>query len=472
MPPRQRITPATSTTTWTPSNLAGPDTPGHRVDADTQTPRFVCNTCGSPLDRYAELPSGVVSYEHPIWKDADHPPVPVAADTVEATYVCDFCIDPKIVFVYETAQRVGVPVDTPRGTVMRDYGTRWSACVECATLVESRDLYGLLDRILTHGMAFAAEVAAHLSAMLRQVLNALRPGRALTADGRWEPQAVSATMLPKIRDRLAALIAGDVTLPFGLSQPAVRRPLAASLAIARLYWIDEEFTVLTRNAAQVLPRMTFTPGDLPAAHGFVAWAQPVGARRRCVAASWSSHGDAVQLIGYRSIGDGLAPVPLQQLRAQVGWLIPAFVVTVRPGQPVTAAHPAAALITTWRLIRQRLAETAPAKIDKSIRKSYQRAKRPEPEVALVQIRGTRTTSTSVHRAGNGDGGERDYRWWVTPHWRHQPYGPGRSQRDWIVVRPHLRGPHDKPIRATTTVRVLGTLPPRPDATTQKPTEGP
>ncbi|MEU4243958.1 hypothetical protein [Actinoplanes sp. NPDC026619] len=406
-----------------------------------------------------------------MWKDADHPPVPVAADALDATYVCDFCTDAKILYIYTTAQRVLVQVDTGHGTVVRDYGTRWAACAECATLVESRDLHGLLDRILTHGMAFAAEVTAHLSTMLQQVLATLRPGRALTVDGRWEPSPVPATMLPKIRDRLATLIAGDIALPFGLSQRTVRGPLAANLATARLYWVDEEFTQLTRNAAQALPRMGFVPGDLPAAHGFVAWALPVDDRRRCVAASWSSHGDAVQLVGYRSVGDGLAPSPLQQLRAQVGWLIPAFAVTLRPGQPVTATHPAAALVTTWRLIRQRLAETTPAKIDRSIRKSYQRAKRPEPEVQLVRIRGTHTTSAPTRHPGTGTVGERDYRWWVTPHWRNQPHGPGRSLRDWIVVRPHLRGPQNKPIKATTTVRVLGTLPPRPGATAPAPAEG-
>ncbi|WP_212993479.1 hypothetical protein [Actinoplanes auranticolor] len=411
-----------------------------------------------------------MSYEHPIWKNTDHRPVPVAADAVEATYVCDFCTDPKILFVYATAQPVLVQVDTPGSFVVRDYGTRWSACVECAALVEARNLAGLLKRVRSPVMAF--EVVAHLSAMLRQVLSTLRPGRALSVDGRWEPHPVPATTLPRIRDRLAALIAGDVALPFALGHQAVRTPLAASLAIARLYWVDDEFTILTRNAAQVLPRLGFSPGDLPAAHGFVAWAQPVDARRRCVAASWSSHGDAVQLVGYRSVGDGLAPAPLQQLRAQVGWLIPAFAVTLRPGQPVTATHPAATLITTWRLIRQRLADTTPAKVDTSIRRAYQRARRPEPEVALVRIRGARATSAPAQHINAGAGSERDYRWWVTPHWRHQPYGPGRSLRDWIVVRPHLRGPHDKPISATTTVRVLGTLPPRPEPTAQAPTEGP
>ena len=137
--------------------------------------------------------------------------------------------------------------------MVRDYGTRWSACVECAAPIEARNLTGLLEPVLSHGMDFAAEVVTHLSAMLRQVLATLRPGRALSVDGRWGPHPMPATTLPKVRDRLATLIAGDVVSPFGLSHDAVRTPLAASPAIVRLYWVDDEFTVLMRNAAQIPP---------------------------------------------------------------------------------------------------------------------------------------------------------------------------------------------------------------------------
>lgn len=34
----------------------------------------------------------------------------------------------------------------------------------------------------------------------------------------------------------------------------------------------------------------------------------------------------------------------------------------------------------------------------------------------------------------------DHQVWVTGHWRHQPYGPGRQRRKLIWIRPHLRGP--------------------------------
>jgi hypothetical protein len=44
----------------------------------------------------------------------------------------------------------------------------------------------------------------------------------------------------------------------------------------------------------------------------------------------------------------------------------------------------------------------------------------------------------------------------------QPFGPGRTQRRLIYIDPQLRGPHDKPIKAGTTVRILGTTAPPPN----------
>src|SRR5690349_3512084 len=63
------------------------------------------------------------------------------------------------------------------------------------------------------------------------VLATLRPGRALNVDGQWEAVALPATTLPKVRDRLAALVGGEVALPFGLSQPALRAPRFAASAV-------------------------------------------------------------------------------------------------------------------------------------------------------------------------------------------------------------------------------------------------
>jgi hypothetical protein len=71
------------------------------------------------------------------------------------------------------------------------------------------------------------------------------------------------------------------------------------------------------------------------------------------------------------------------------------------------------VVATWLLIAQRLAETAPALVDRSIRKAYQRPGRPAPEVRLVRIRGANLTGSVMRRpAGDQDSTHREFRWWV------------------------------------------------------------
>jgi hypothetical protein len=133
------------------------------------------------------------------------------------------------------------------------------------------------------------------------------------------------------------------------------------------------------------------------------------------------------------------------------------------------------LVATWLLIAQRLAETTPVEVDKAIRKAYQRAGRPTPDVALVRIRGTnptRRSGTATHRSDDDrPRTPHEYRWWVKAHWRQLAYGPGRTLRRPFLVVPQVRGPKDKPIKASTVVRMLTAAPPAPDRTPRNDTEG-
>ncbi|WP_125810673.1 hypothetical protein [Actinoplanes sp. ATCC 53533] len=420
---------------------------------------MACRICRHVLDRHTDFPSGAVSFRHPIWLAAGHRPDPVRADTIEARFHCDFCNDEKIMFAYATASSVRMLVDTGTEFIARDYGTHWAACFECAELFDAPDLQGLLDRILCAGPFAEPLVAGHLRDLTAKVMATRLPGKTLSTGG-WAPVAVPAATLPKVRDRLTHLLGDGHELPFGLGEPGANGPLLTGLSTARMYWIDDEFTALTEQLAADLPPVHVTPDHLPAPQGLLAWSQPVG--DRIVAVSWTTHGDGVQVVGYRSVGAGLPPLALQRLREQVGWLVPAFAVMLAPGQIVDGGHPVAALVTTWRLIRQRLAETVPVRIDRSIRKAYERAQRPEPEVRLVRLRG-RAGKRPVAAATSGPGrsADRDFRWWVGAFWRYQPIGPGRADYDWRAVRAHVRGPDDRPIKASTTVRILSALPSRP-----------
>jgi hypothetical protein len=117
----------------------------------------------------------------------------------------------------------------------------------------------------------------------------------------------------------------------------------------------------------------------------------------------------------------------------------------------------AALVATWLLIAQKVTETIPADLGRAIRKAYTRQHRPAPEVRIVRIKPRRHTPAMTLRRGASHGGRQPLleREWVGEHWKQQPYGPGRSRRKLIYVAPYLRGPDDQPIRASSTVRVLG-----------------
>lgn len=177
-----------------------------------------------------------------------------------------------------------------------------------------------------------------------------------------------------------------------------------------------------------------------------------------VAKSWTSTGTGILTAGYRSVGSGLQGPALQRLREQVGWVIPIWCTRVPAGGVVTCSDPTAPLAATLLLIAQQLAHTTAVPVDDRVRKAYRRRGRHEPEVRLVRIRGSNSTA---RRAGDdslapgGGPAGREHRWWVRGHWRRQPYGPGRTQRRLIYINPQLRGPQDKPIKATSTVRILG-----------------
>lgn len=435
-------------------------------------PRMACRTCTVPLNRYIDMTTGQVTYTHPLNSRVDmagHEPDPAPMDEIDTRRVCDFCGDGRIAYTVRTTPITSV-ADTGRGRVVDRYGTDWSACYTCAGHLQANDINGLRDHVRHNGPPLDRAEAAAVHVIQQAVLHSLLPGWTLAAIGRWPATPLPAGTLPKVRDRLATLFGGELGLPLGLDEPEVRACVADSVAVARLFWIDPEFTDLADYAAGSLPATTLTPVDLPAPHGLLAWAHPVGPRADLVAASWSSGPQGLRVVGYRSIGAGLPPTPLQQLREQLGWLGPRVHTHLPPGDPVDAASPAAVLVATWLLIAQRLAETTPVEVDKAIRKAYQRSGRPTPEVRLVRIRGTnptrRTGAATPRPDGDRPATPHEYRWWVKAHWRKVAYGPGRTLRRPFLVVPQVRGPKDKPIKASTVVRMLAAAPPPPGQTSR------
>jgi hypothetical protein len=79
-------------------------------------------------------------------------------------------------------------------------------------------------------------------------------------------------------------------------------------------------------------------------------------------------------------------------------------------------------------------------------------------VRLVRVRpsspDSQPTTSRDERTRTGKA-KPDHRYWVSGHERNQAYGPGRSLRKKITIDPFLKGPEDLPIKASTTVRILG-----------------
>ncbi|GAA1616249.1 hypothetical protein ACFQY4_18165 [Catellatospora bangladeshensis] len=419
------------------------------------TREFGCQICSHVLNRRADE-HGLAVYEHPLILGlVDHRPVPVPAERLTGLRrLCDFCgsgSDP-LLFVYRThpisALAVGAGVEH-----VEYYGTRWSACDMCSHWLTVGDAGRLLDRAATgSGLRRDAAGLAITGHLQRVVLDSLLPGRVLITTGRWPSAAPAARLLPKVRDRLAALLRGPDHIDTPPLEP-VRHDLASGLDQARLYYVDAHFSQMVQHATAALPPTTAAAALAPADHGLLTWAEPVAG---AAAASWTAGPDGWEVVEYAGLGaEGRPDEAVQHLRAAVGWLMPIRTSHLRRGQLAAGSHPAAALLTTWLLIgQQSVADVAPAEVDPAIRKAYQRARRPAPDVRLIRIRGTAAVRPPAASAAHGEQ-VRTHRWWTSGHWRNQAHGPGRALRKPVYISPFLKGPADLPIRHSTTVRVLG-----------------
>jgi hypothetical protein len=424
-------------------------------------PATACAVCSRILNHHLDRTTGSVTFTHPAHPPATsarHDPVPVPAATIDAIYRCDFCSSRQIVYRLRT-RAFGTQIVTPTTSLIQHHGENWMTCWDCAPLVDADNVDGLLKRAMAAGGWRTDDpAAAGMRMMIQTTLDGREPGRTIVAVGQWPPTAPKPGTLPRVRDRLLQLIlSGDPTDP-SPAEAGVREHVGEGLTAARLYWVDPHFTDLANHAATDLPDLTLPTQAAPAPHGFLAWAQPVGSNG-LVAASWTVTSTAVVIVCYRSIGDSdMDPASLQRLREQVGWLVPRSITMIRPEDLIGADSPAALVVTTWLLIAQKLAETTPTEVDRTIRKAYQRSGRTAPEVRLVRIRGTATPSgpRTVTKTATGDpqAPDRQYRWWVRGHWRNQAYGPGWTLRRPVFIDPQIRGPEGKPLKADTTVRIL------------------
>lgn len=142
----------------------------------------------------------------------DHRPDPAPVTEIPDPLIeCDFCSRPEAAWIYVCADhRTDIRKVTARVVDARDYqarhhaartrrtdteqaltqawGERWSACIDCAELIETRDLSGLIWRVVeampakfTRGNRLV-RIRGELYNMYTAVFDTLAPGR-----GRIEP---------------------------------------------------------------------------------------------------------------------------------------------------------------------------------------------------------------------------------------------------------------------------------------------
>ncbi|MFC3499876.1 hypothetical protein ACFOOK_02645 [Micromonospora krabiensis] len=414
---------------------------------------IACATCGYGLTE--EHDGDHVTYRHPVSEDGRHQPVPVAASLLGDVYDrCHICSAHRPVWCYRTAELEAQGFGGSRD-IIQTYTTRWHVCLRCAQHIEADDPDGLTATSAAHMRWHPTDPRYAILAMVHRAIILTRDSRRLLTTTDWPPAKLSPDMLPKIRDRLTGLLRGPADLPAPLYAPDTRRALADDLDRAPLYWVNQEFTDLTTAVTRDQPPAPVTDRIAPSLSGIVAWPQPVGAGGLTTAISWTPQAHGWHMICYRSIGGGLPEDLMPALRHDIGWLVPIHSEHVARDTAVDGDHPLGPLITCWLLMNQQMAEAAPAALPKAVTKAHQRRHGRAPDVRLVRITPPAVSATPPRGGAEPTRAAPAYRYWVSGHERNQAYGPGRRLRKKVIIEPFLKGPDDKPIKLSTTVRLLG-----------------
>lgn len=491
-----------------PNDLAGYRGPVIFVDPeDDERPggpgeMMICQVCEVPLNRMSAGPEDYDAEDFDFvwvhsrsWRTYDHEPSPtLATEETKPPSVCDFCGTEAVMQTAYTGDRLRVGGGD--GT-LQDFGTSWSACVDCTEFIDNQDIDGLLAR--------AKRVAP---------ITAGRPKREQdqTAEG-WlslwtaflptvhtrmhigptrQPAALNPRMMPKlqhglvrhwksdaVRVRFTTNRAGTYTLPIpGLhagdeNRFIVRFPpgadipdnvwtnhtdhLVAGIWTSDLYWISPEFTRLAVMAGKDFEKLLISREELPSKFGFMVFAEPIGEIQRpggaagIRAVSWTLVPGGVWINLYMQGEDADPDIDVTEMREAVGYLMcpntgSGIVFDEAVPRPEESRYDVIATIfATWFLMQQPgVAEQDKAPVDKKIARSYQRQyQRPLPDVKLVDlIRRPRRPATEGTRVGT----PLSVRVYRRGHWKRQFYGPGRALRKTIYVSAYIAGPEGAPLK--------------------------
>lgn len=464
----------------------------------------VCEKCGVQLNPFTDG-FGRESYRHSReYMVHDHEPVPVEIPrSAPRNQDCDFCgSTTKIYWVFEGER---ARVSTPSGGV-HDYGTKWSACKDCAPFVLVRHTEGLFDHIMRVSRSMA-NFSSDMRPQVRKALDDLTGKfvRSIKVENyvgpKIEPLILHPRMLPKIQQGLGKMWRhphlhdiyefsdsrsfsmpgahyGDESM-FSVrktNQPRAPKEafekhvnhIASGIDVSKLYWISEDFTSLATIAGQDLTELTLTSEDLPSRFGLLVWARPIGEIKRPAgmaglrAVSWTPVPGGLWLNVYFQADDA-DPLYNVEYRQEFGYFQSPSLGTGIPWDETgevtdsmrTDNQFILTLFSTFFLMRQPgVVVESEAPVDKKLIRSLKRSGYKIPDVRVVDLRRhVRGKPESVEEAAERR--KISVRFMVRGHWKNQAYGPARSLRRPIYISPFIKGPDDAPLKhEIPTVRVL------------------
>jgi len=95
-----------------------------------------CGVCGHVLNLYSDAFGE--RWVHALPSDEDHPPVPVYADSIHTTFMCDFCL--------AEGASWALPVEDYADSSTAASSGDWAACDACAALLRVNDWDKLITR--------------------------------------------------------------------------------------------------------------------------------------------------------------------------------------------------------------------------------------------------------------------------------------------------------------------------------------
>lgn len=467
------------TPTRSTEHLDRPATDGHTL--------IVCQTCNLTLNRLTtdDDPTTLTWVHTRSWEPQDHEPIPTTL-TVDNPYQhadCDFCGNTTTL----TWSYQGQHLQLRGGPTTRDYGTNWAACQPCADIIQTRNLTTLAQRCLRHSAIARTTTNPHDKQRLTDQW--IHMWTLLFANGlhrTWigpqpDPPKLHPRHMPKYLQGLLrfwqhpALHHNPNTptpqqLPgfcydtddflhnptTGHTTQALTRlttHITTQLTNTHLYWIADNYTQLAILAGQEFTDIILNPEQLPTPNGFVIYAQPITTIHHnntdtdIRAFTWTTIPGGIWITIYFQTENTPGNHNTNNIRQQTGYFLAPNPGTALPySQPITipntpqSRHLRTIVATLIFLTQPGVADTTELPPDKKHARAHQRTHGTKPPtVHLISLRKTTRTNTTKTTGPRGP-----LKWlrYTPGHWRHQPYGPQRSQTKLLYISQYLSGNHD------------------------------